>query len=397
MKTNHSNPYRKTIRACYLSYISQSLICTFPSLLFLQFQHQYGIPLVKITTLITACFVLQLFVDFFSAFLIDKIGYRIAALCGNAFVAIGFCAMTILPEVFSDPFVGLMIAVLLYSTGSGLLEVVISPIVEACPNDNKEGTMSLLHSFFCWGCAAVIVLSGVFFYFFGTENWKIAALLWAIVPLFNAINFLFVPLVDLSESGEQLTIGGLLKNKAFWLFVALMACAGACEQGISQWTSAFVESELGIPKSYGDLIGPAMFAVTMGCSRLLYGKVSHKLPLQPTLLTCSLLCTLSYCLIAFVPHPIVALCGIALCGFSVGIMWPGSLSLASSTLKGGNALFAFLALAGDLGCSAGPTFVGFVAGNAGDNLRLGVSAALIFPLLMTIFSLVKGKKQNTPR
>lgn len=396
MTTKIKNPYRKTIFTCYISYISQSIICSFPSLLFLQFGQQYGIPLVKITTLVTTCFMLQLFVDFFSAFFIDKIGYRVSAIVGNALVAVGVAAMSFFPDVFSDPFVGLLCAALIYASGSGLLEVVVSPIVEACPNDNKEGTMSLLHSFFCWGCVAVVLLSTLFFRLFGIENWKYAALLWTIVPIFGAVRFFFVPMATLEETvGEQLPLSALVKNKTFWLFMALMACAGACEQGISQWTSAFVESALGISKSYGDLLGPALFAVLMGVSRSLYGKVNHKLPLRPALLLCSLLCVLSYCMIALSSHPLVALLGIALCGFSVGIMWPGSFSLASSTVKGGSAMFAFLALAGDLGCSAGPTFVGFVAGNANDNLRLGVLAALVFPVLMTIFSLVKGKKQKS--
>mgnify|MGYP004533450291 FL=1 len=384
------NPYRRTVRACYLGYVSQAIVCCYVPLLFTRFQQQYGIPLYKITALITVCFVLQLFVDFAAAFFVDKIGYRVAAAGGNAFTALGLCTMTFLPEILPDPFTGLLLSVLIYSTGAGLLEVVVSPIVEACPSDNKEGTMSLLHSFFCWGCVAVVVLSTVFFGVFGIQNWKILSLLWALIPLFNTLNFLRVPMCSLSEEdGEQLSLGGLLKNRLFWLIVLLMICAGACEQGISQWSSTFVEKALDIPKVYGDLAGPAVFSTLMGTSRALYGKFSRKLPLAPALLMSSLLCVASYCLIAFSQNPILSLFGIALCGFSVGIMWPGTFSLAAASVKGGSAMFAFLALAGDLGCSAGPTFVGMVAGSCGDNLRVGVAAGLVFPIGMAVLAVMR--------
>ena len=384
------NPYKKTVRACYLGYVSQAIVCCFVPLLFTRFQIQYEIPLYKITALITVCFVLQLLIDFAAAFFVDKIGYRAAAAGGNAFTALGLCALTILPEILPDPFWGLLLSVLVYSTGAGLLEVVVSPIVESCPSDNKEGTMSLLHSFFCWGCVAVIVLSTVFFRIFNIENWKILTLLWALIPLFNTMNFLRVPMCDLSDAdGEGLSLGGLLKNRLFWLIILLMICAGACEQGISQWSSTFVEKALGVSKAYGDLVGPAVFSALMGTSRALYGKFSCRLSLTPVLLVSSLLCVTAYCLVAFSQNAIVSLIGIGLCGFSVGIMWPGTFSLAAASVKGGSAMFAFLALAGDLGCSAGPTFVGMMADRYGDNLRYGIAAGMIFPILMTVLALIR--------
>lgn len=387
---NQRNPYSKTIHACYFGYISQAIVCCFASLLFTRFQAQYGVPLYKVTTLITVCFVLQLLVDLSAAFFVDKIGYRAAAAGGNAFAAAGLCALTFLPELFHDPFVGLLISVLIYSVGAGLLEVVVSPIVEACPSDNKEGTMSLLHSFFCWGCAAVVLLSTAFFRLFGIENWKIASLLWALVPLFNTVNFCRVPLADASSGeAESLSLGGLLKKRLFWLIVLLMLCAGACEQSVSQWSSAFVEKALAIPKAYGDLVGTASFAILMGTARALYGKYSRRLPLAPSLFVCSLICVAAYCLIAFSGSPVLSIVGIALCGFSVGIMWPGTFSLAAASINGGSALFAFLALAGDLGCSAGPTFVGMAAGTHGDDLKFGIAAALVFPVVMAVLSAVR--------
>ena len=384
------NPFARTIRACYLGYVSQAIIVCFAPLLFTRFQSQYGIPLSRITALITVCFVLQLFVDFSAAFFIGKIGYRMSAAIGNALTALGLAALTVLPEMFSDPFVGLVIAVVIYSAGSGLLEVVVSPIVETCPSDNKEGTMSFLHSFFCWGCVAVIVLSTVFFRLFGIENWKIAALLWTVLPIVNTIHFCRVPINEPSESEDgTIPMGSLLKTPLFWLIVLLMICSGACEIALSQWSSAFVEKALGVPKAYGDLVGPAVFAVLMGTARALYGKFSQKLPLAPSLFGCSLSCAAAYCLIAFSDSPIASLAGIALCGFSVGIMWPGTFSLAAASIKGGSAMFAFLALSGDLGCSAGPTFVGVVAGHHGDNLKIGIAAALVFPICMAVLSVIK--------
>lgn len=387
------NPYRKTVMACYLGYISQALVVNFVPMLFVTFQSGYGIPLVKITALITVCFVLQLFIDFASAFFVDRIGYRATAVLGNALAAAGFLLLTVLPEVCRDPFVGLLAAVLVYSAGSGLLEVIVSPIVEACPGDNKEGTMSLLHSFYCWGCVGVVALSSLFFTLVGIENWKILAGIWAILPLANSFLFARVPIAKLEEThGEQLPLKTLVKNRLFWLVMLLMLCAGACEQAVCQWSSAFVERALGIPKSFGDLVGPGLFALTMGTSRALYGKFSSRLRLEPAMFLCCLLCIVSYGLISLTQNPLAALAGIGLCGFSVGIMWPGTFSMAAASVKGGSAMFAFLALAGDLGCAAGPSFVGFAAGVFGDNLKIGILFALIFPVLMAVLAAWKNRR-----
>lgn len=401
MKPNNTISYQKTIYACFLGYISQAAAVNFVPLLFVTFQKQYNIPLTKITALITVCFVLQLIVDFASAFFIDKIGYRASALSANIFVAVGFISLTFLPEMLPDPFIGLLISVLLYAIGSGLIEVVISPIVESCPSEHKSKTMSLLHSFYCWGSVGVVVISTLFFWIFGIENWKVLAAVWAILPIFNAFLFINTPIVDLEqENGKQLSLGELLKNKLFWTFFIIMICAGASEQAISQWSSAFVEKALNISKTYGDLVGPAIFAFFMGTSRTIYGKIGEKLNLNRMIFICSLLCVGSYLFISLSPSPILSLMGIGLCGFSVGIMWPGTFSMTSASIKGGNAMFSLLALAGDLGCTCGPTFVGFIAGITQDNLKLGILAAIIFPIILISLLILKygmqGKLKKKP-
>ena len=269
MKVN----YNSTIRSCFIGYIVQAIVNNFVPLLFITFQSQYSIPLSKITLLITINFGLQLIIDFASAFFIDKIGYRLSVLIAHLFAALGLISIAILPDMMNDSFMGIFISVLLYAVGGGLLEVVVSPIVEACPNEHKDKTMSMLHSFYCWGCTGVVLLSTLFFAVFGTSHWKILALIWVILPAANLILFTKVPIYSLHEEGESgMSISELFRVKVFWLLMAMMLCAGASEQAVSQWASTFAEKGLHIQKTVGDLVGPMMFSVLMGLSRLIYGK-----------------------------------------------------------------------------------------------------------------------------
>ncbi len=386
--------YQKTIYACFMGYIAQAIAVNFAPLLFLRFRAQYGIPLSEITALITICFVLQLMTDLVSTFFVDRIGYRAAVLLANTFVAAGFMSLTFLPELTPNPFLGLVISVIIYSVGSGLIEVVVSPMVEACPSANKSKTMSLLHSFYCWGSVGVVVVSTVFFRIFGIDKWKLLAVVWAVLPLINAVLFANTPIPDISEQQkEQISFGELLKNRVFWIFFVIMLCAGASEIAVSQWASAFAEKMLDIPKSAGDIAGPAMFAVLMGTARTLYGKYGEKVELGRMIFICSLFCILSYLMISLSPNSIISVMGIGLCGFSVGIMWPGTFSLAAASVKGGNAMFALLALAGDIGCTAGPTLAGLVAEAANDNLKLGILSAIIFPTILAVMIFPKIRKK----
>lgn len=388
--------YNHTIIACFIGYIVQAIVNNFVPLLFLTFHKSYGIPMSSITLLITFNFGLQLLIDFLSAGFIDRIGYRASAILAHVFASCGLILLTILPDLLPDPFVGLLIAVMVYAVGGGLLEVLVSPIVEACPTDHKESAMSLLHSFYCWGHVGVVLLSTAYFAVFGTANWKYLALIWAVIPLANAVFFSRVPIASLISEGETgMTLKELAMQKIFWVMMLLMVCAGACEQAVSQWASALAEAGLGVSKSVGDLAGPMLFAVLMGTSRALYGKFGEKLPLRPCMILSGILCGVSYLLISLSPSPLLAFAGCGLCGFSVGILWPGTFSMASAALKrGGTLMFAMLALAGDLGCSGGPTYVGFLSGIFDNNLKMGILFACIFPVLLLLGIFLLGKMRK---
>lgn len=387
--------YQKTIYACFIGYIVQAIVNNFVPLLFLTFEKTYRIPLSRITMLITINFGIQLLVDLLSAGFVDKIGYRISVVLAHIFAAVGLAGLVFLSDLLPDPFAGLLLAVCIYALGGGLIEVLISPIVESCPTDNKEKAMSLLHSFYCWGHVGVVLLSTIFFSVFGIVNWKILACIWALVPVLNACLFVRTPIAPLIEEGETgMSMGELFCSKVFWLMMLMMLCAGASEQAVSQWASTFAEKGLGVTKTIGDLAGPMLFAILMGSLRAFYGKAGHRMDLDRFMLCSSVLCILSYLLIVFSPLPVFSLVGCGICGLSVGIMWPGTFSKASSALRrGGTAMFALLALAGDLGCSGGSTLVGAVASAASDNLKIGILVAIIFPVVMALVVCLCKKKK----
>lgn len=383
---NIKSNFKLTVNACFVGYIVQAIVNNFVPLLFLTFQTSYGIPLTKITLLITFNFGVQLLVDALAIAFVDKIGYRASMILAHGCVSVGFVCLTIFPGFFSDPFVGLLIAVTIYAIGGGLLEVLVSPVMEACPTDNKEKAMSLLHSFYCWGHVGVVLLSTLFFWIFGIDNWKILAVLWAVIPFINMIAFTKVPMASLIDEGESgLSIKELFTTKSFWIILMMMLCAGAIEQSVSQWASTFAEKGLNISKTLGDLTGPMTFAVLMGLSRLFYGKYGHRVNLERFMNFSLLLCIASYLLIVFAPIPAISLLGCAISGLSVGILWPGTFSIATATIRrGGTAMFALMALAGDLGCAGGPTLVGLVSDRFNDNLKIGILAAIIFPVLLIV-------------
>ncbi len=376
--------YQSTIKACFIGYIVQAIVNNFAPLLFLIFQSTYNIPLSKITLLITFNFFVQLCVDMLSAGFIDKIGYRTAIILAHVLSALGLVSLAVLPGMLPNAFAGLLIAVMIYAVGGGLLEVLVSPIVEACPTDNKETAMSLLHSFYCWGHVGVVLLTTLFFSVFGVGKWKVLAILWAVIPALNCLLFAKVPVYSLLEEGDAgLPVKKLFGNKTFWLLLLLMICAGASEQAVSQWASTFAESGLNVSKTVGDLAGPMFFAILMGVSRTFYGKYGEKIELNMFVRLSAVLCVCSYLLISLSPMPVFGLLGCGICGLSVGILWPGSFSIAANVIpRGGTMLFALLALGGDVGCSAGPTFAGMVSSAAGGNLHMGILAAVIFPVMM---------------
>lgn len=389
--------YRKTLLACYLGFITQAISANFAPLLFLTFKSTYGIPLEKIALIPTVFYLTQLLIDFAATKFVDRVGYRICVVVSQVVSAAGLMLLAVLPELFPSPFTGILTAVVFYAMGSGLIEVLVSPIVEACPFENKDGMMSLLHSFYCWGAVGVIFGSTLFFTAFGVANWQILTLIWALVPLYNTFNFIVCPIEPLVEDGKGMRISKLLRLPLFWLLVLLMVCSGASEASMAQWASAFTESVMGVSKTVGDLAGPCLFAVLMGISRVFYGRMSEKLDLTKTMLVCGALCISCYLLASLSSSPIIGLAGCALCGISVGIMWPGTISISAQKCPmGGTAMFAFLALAGDLGGTVGPSMVGRFSGIAGGNLKIGLLFATIFPVVLIFVLFVLKRLVGNP-
>lgn len=383
--------YRHTLYASYLGYVTQAIVNNFIPLLFLTFQKTWDISLTSLATLISINFGIQLAVDLAGAKFVDRIGYRPCIVAAHIFSGVGMLGLGLLPYWLPDPFVGILISISLYAVGGGLTEVLISPIVEACPTDHKEAAMSLLHSFYCWGHMFVVIASTACFALFGIENWRYVAFIWAALPLANAVYFSLVPLRRLEgeEGAAPMTVGQLCRKPVFWLFVVLMLCAGASEQAMSQWASAFAEQAFGeieslqgtsLLKTLSDLAGPCMFALLMGTARVVSSRLARKHDMRGMMLICCISCAVSYLIAALIPSPVAALVGCGLCGLSVGVMWPGTFSLSTQVCPGGGtAMFALLALAGDLGCMAGPWLVGRLAG---ETVRSGLLPALIFPLLL---------------
>ena len=385
-----------TLAACFIGYITQAIVVNFAPLLFLTFNQSYGISLTLIGLMITVNFGVQLTVDLLATKFVDKIGYRPCAVAAHLFACAGLVMLAFLPGALPDPAVGLFAASAVYAVGGGLIEVLISPIVEACPYEKKKSVMSLLHSFYSWGQVAVVALSTLFFVLAGIDNWVILALIWAVLPLLNAVYFLFVPIYPLVEEGQEpIKLRSLLRSGRFWFFFVLMLCAGSCEQAVSQWASAFAESGLGVSKTVGDLLGPCMFAAMMGLSRVLFSKFGEKMRIDTSLLIAACGCIAGYLLCAFSPFAWLGLVGCGLVGLSVGILWPGTLSFASARIpRGGTAMFALFALAGDVGCMAGPSAVGAIADAFAGDLHMGIAFGLFFPVLMAVVLLVFRSRKS---
>lgn len=387
--TSSLKKYNKTKKACYLGFVTQAIVANFVPLLFLTFRRAYGVSFSKLALISVVFYVTQLVVDFACVKIVDKLGYRVCIVTSEVASALGLAGLAFVPELFSDPLVGILVCVVVYAIGSGLIEVLCSPIIEACPFENKANMMSLLHSFYCWGAVGTILFSTLFFSVFGTEHWRILTCVWAAIPLYNVINFATCPIEPIVEDGRGMTMTELFKTGRFWIFIILMIAAGASEISMAQWASAFAESSLGVSKTVGDLAGPCGFAIFMGISRVIYGKFGEKTDLTAYMIFSGILCFGSYLLTAVTKIPVMGLVGCMACGFSVGIMWPGSISISSKLLpKGGTALFALLALAGDVGGTVGPALVGNVSQAAGDNVSAGILSGIGFPVTLVICVLI---------
>jgi len=388
--------FKHTKIACYTACFTQAIVCGFLPLLFVIFNQIYKIPLTLITLLTTVNFIVQFGMDLAALFFVDKISYRVTIVTAHILIGVGFLFLGVITPNVQNTYAAIFASTLLFSAGGGLLEVLTSPIMEGCPSKNKAAAMSFLHSMFGFGSVAVVVLTNVLLLVFEKGNWYFIAIIWAIIPILNAVNFSFVPINKIASADKRIPILDLFKGKSFLIFLIIMACGGASEIGMSQWSSAFAETSLGVSKTVGDLLGPCIFALMMAISRLMYSKIADKINLIKYIMLCGILTVFCYLAAALLPFRFAALLACGLCGFTVGIMWPGTLSLAAKVYPaGGAAMFGVLALAGDLGCTSGPSIVGFVASIFGGKLRVGLLTASVFPLLLiagTYLLLKRSKK-----
>ncbi len=391
---------RHTVRAGYVGYLTQAITINFAPLLFITFEKTYGISMGKISLLIGISFLTQLLSDIVAAKFSQRLNTRVWIVIAHLCAAFGMIGFAWLPDLLPSPYLGLIIPVIIAAVGGGIIEVLISPVVEACPTDEKSSAMSLLHSFYSWGLAGVVILSTLFFSFVGIEHWRILSCLWALIPLVGAVAFCLVPIYTLKpiDGSEGEKEHGVFRSGIFWSFMIIIFCAGAAEMAMSQWASSFAESGLGVSKALGDILGPCMFAILMGIARVVYGTSGGRINLLRFIVLSAVLCVISYLIAALAPIPLVALVGCALCGLSVGILWPGTYSLAAARIpSGGIRMFAFLAMAGDIGCLVGPTAAGWIAEACGNNLKISFLISVLFPLgilLVIRFGLKRKKKTN---
>ena len=393
------NNFKFTMGSCFLSYITSAVIVNFIPLLFVKFQTDYALSASKLALLVTVNFIVQLTVDLLGAKYVDRIGYRPAMVAANILAAVGLIFLAFLPSVLSVPYLGILISVIVFAIGGGMLEVLVSPIIDAIPTETNNMRMSLLHSVYCFGHGAVVLFSTVLFKLLGIDNWRILSLIWAVIPAVSAILFLFCPIVSQQGDEKKSTLPKLLKIPFFWMFIFMMLCSGAAEQGLAQWASYFAEKSLNISKSTGDLLGPCLFAVLMGAVRVIYGIIGKNLKAEKYLLISGLVGFCGYILSSVSNIPLFSLIGCGLCGVGVAIMWPGLIDLSKKYCTvGGTAMFALLAFGGDIGCFIGPQTVAVVSDLSGGNIGAGFAVSTVFPLCivagMTFLILLNRRKTN---
>lgn len=396
MFMTQSSNFKKTIFACYRGYITQGIVNNLSPLFFVIFQDHFGIDYMLISALILCNFITQVITDMLAVRYVDRIGMRRAAVLAHVLAFSGLAMQGILPNILPAPYIGLVIATVINGIGGGLIEVIISPIVDSCPGDAKASAMSLLHSFYCWGQVGVVLITTLLLRVIGEDLWYIIPLLWSLIPFYNLFSFLKVPLMPAIPEDEKTPLRTLFKSKIFLVAMLLMLCAGASELAMCQWSSLFAERALGVTKVMGDLMGPCLFAVLMGIGRTIFGVWGEKINLAHALMATAALCILCYIGAGLFESPVLSLVSCALCGLSVSLMWPGTFSLVSAIYpKGGTAMFGTLAILGDVGCSAGPALFGAVStavANAAVNsasadqlgLKSGMLVSVIFPLFIVI-------------
>lgn len=391
--------FKYTVLACYIAYLTQALVINFTPLLYVAFQTELGLSLSQISLLIAINFGTQMLTDISSSPIVERISHRTAVVTAHILCSAGMIGLYVFPTVMHNDFAAIILSTVICGMGGGLIEVMVSPIMEACPTKHKSAQMSLLHSFYCWGQAGVVLISTLLFAIFGLEHWPIFACLWALIPACDILLFAIVPINDLIKEGEGETRRELLSRPLFWALMGLMICAGAAEITMAQWSSGFAEAGLGVPKAMGDLLGPCLFALLMGTARVLSAILAGRVSLYTLMGGSCVLCILSYLIAVLAPHPVIALLGCGLCGLSVGVLWPGTFSLAAKKLpRGGFPMFAILAFCGDVGCMTGPTLAGKIADACDGDLKVAFLFTLIFPICaIALLILLRRSKKNKTR
>ncbi len=385
--------YKSTKSACYIGYIVQAIVNNFLPILFIVFQKKYGLGYEKLGRIILVNFLIQILSDTITPIIVRAIGYRGCAILCHGLCATGLVMLSVLPTVIGDTYVAILLSVIIYAFGSGIIEVIISPMIELIPTKNKAANMAFLHSFYCWGQAFTVVCTTLLVSVFGFLNWNFIPLIWATVPFINMFFFIKVPVIEPKKETEKIKNNKFFISREFICFVVFMLCAGTSEVTMAQWASMFVQQGLGINKVTGDILGPCLFAIAMGIGRVFFGVLSGKFSYRKALVLNNILCFLCYIVVAFCKSPIPCLIACALCGFSVSLSWPGTYSLASARFpNGGTVMFSAFALFGDLGCSLGPWLLGLIADMY--DLQTGFFVCSVFPLVMVITALFVLKEKD---
>ena len=384
--------YTPTKIASYAGLFVQAIVNNFLPILFIALQDVYKIGYEKLGRLIMFNFVTQLVTDILTPKIVGILGYRKCAIMCQGFAALGLTMLSFMPRIMPDPYVGIVISVMVYAFASGLMEVILSPMVEMLPTKNKSGNMAVLHSFYCWGQAVTTLVTTLLVSLLGYVNWMYIPILWAIVPFINMFSFIKVPIIEPEPERKSDSLKTLLSSPLFRCFTVMMVCAGASEIAMAEWASMFAQQALGVSKVVGDLAGPCAFAIFMGTGRILYARVSAKLSFRKTVIVLSALCAACYLTTALTGIPILALVSCAVCGFTVSVMWPGSYSAGARAFPRGDAvMFSVFAMCGDLGCCLGPWILGIIADI--KSLHAGFAVTALFPIIMLITAIFFFKEE----
>ena len=383
--------YLPTKIASYVGFVVQAVINNFLPILFIVFQNVYGLSYEKLARIIVFNFATQIIVDMCVPKIISALGYRKCAVMCQGLAALGLMMLGILPNIMENTYFAIIMSVMVYAFGSGLMEVALSPLVEGLPSKNKRGSMAILHSFYCWGQAFTVIVTTALVLGFGFKNWTYVPLVWASIPFFNMFAFLKVPIIEPDKTEKRDGLLNLLRNDKFRLYMIMMLCAGAAEVAMAQWASLFAQNALGVSKVVGDLAGPCAFAVFMGTGRIWYALAAKKVSFKKTIIVMSIGACICYMMVAICNVAAVSLVFCAICGFTVSIAWPGIYSAGAVAFpKASAVMYSVFAMCGDTGCALGPWLIGIIADNLG--LNIGFAAASIFPIGMILSAVLLLKK-----